>query len=174
MSIVLKFRMLSDEDDNFFRDYEIDQSSTLKEFHSFICEDLEYDDYEPASFFLSDSSWQKLKEFTVNDMGINEQVDDEFVPMPMTSITIGEIISANYERMLFVFDLIEDRAYFIDLIEPIKPEDDRTYPRVLLAHGEAPDQFDAKLSTENRSIFDEAMDDWDDFGGNDDSSSDEY
>lgn len=171
--MIFNFRMLSDEDENFLRDYEIPYSLTLKDFHNFICDDLEYDQYEMSSFFLSDNQWQKLQEFTIDDMGM-ESVDDGFPsPIPMENITLGEIIHDKFQRLLYVFDVYEDRAFFLELLEAKKESDGVEYPRVQLANGEAPDQFDSSKSKGNRSIFEEAMDDWGDYEG-DDSYDDEY
>ena len=51
--MVFRFRMLSDENDRFVRDYEVLYDMTLLEFHEFLLEALEY---EPcmASFFTAD------------------------------------------------------------------------------------------------------------------------
>ena len=43
MSMVFRFRMLSDENDRFVRDYEIMYDATLLEFHEFLLEALEYE-----------------------------------------------------------------------------------------------------------------------------------
>ncbi len=50
MSMVFRFRMLSDENDNFVRDYEVLYDTTLLDFHNFILRSLEYEDCM-ASFF---------------------------------------------------------------------------------------------------------------------------
>ena len=50
MSMVFRFRMLSDENDNFVRDYEVLYDTTLLEFHDFILRSLEYEECM-ASFF---------------------------------------------------------------------------------------------------------------------------
>lgn len=61
--MVFRFRMLSDENDHFVRDYEVMYDTTLLEFHNFILDSLEY---EPcmASFFTADDRWEKQREFT--------------------------------------------------------------------------------------------------------------
>ena len=41
MSMVFRFRMLSDENDHFVRDYEVMYDMTLLDFHQFILETLE-------------------------------------------------------------------------------------------------------------------------------------
>lgn len=44
MSMVFRFRMLSDENDHFVRDYEVMYDTTLLDFHRFILQSLEYEE----------------------------------------------------------------------------------------------------------------------------------
>ena len=44
MSMVFKFRMLSDENDHFVRDYEVPYDMTLLGFHEFITRSLGYEE----------------------------------------------------------------------------------------------------------------------------------
>ena len=60
MSMVFRFRMLSDENDNFVRDYEVLYDTTLLDFHNFILRSLEYEDCM-ASFFTADDRWEKQR-----------------------------------------------------------------------------------------------------------------
>ena len=41
--MVFRFRMLSDENDRFVRDYEVMYDMTLLDFHNFILSSLEYE-----------------------------------------------------------------------------------------------------------------------------------
>ena len=41
--MLLQFRMLSDEEDNFLRDYLLPPSMTLADLHAFISDDLKYE-----------------------------------------------------------------------------------------------------------------------------------
>ena len=56
--MVFRFRMLSDENDNFVRDYEVPYDMTLLDFHNFILRSLEYEECM-ASFFTADERWEK-------------------------------------------------------------------------------------------------------------------
>jgi len=95
MSMVFRFRMLSDENDNFVRDYEVPYDMTLLDFHNFILRSLEYEECM-ASFFTADERWEKLREFTLMDM------DDgsEGAPAAMESVTLGQIIHNNRDRLI--------------------------------------------------------------------------
>ena len=111
MSMVFKFRMLSDENDRFVRDYEVMYDMSLIEFEEFIREDLEYD---PAmtSFFTADNRWNKLREFTIEDMG---DMGEE-APVPMASVVLGQLMHHNRDRLIYQFDMFGDRAYYLELI----------------------------------------------------------
>lgn len=61
MSVILKLRMLSDEDDCFLRDYEVPYESTLEELHDFICNDLQYEKIPESSFFEADREWNRRR-----------------------------------------------------------------------------------------------------------------
>lgn len=52
--MLLQFRMLSDEDDNFLRDYLLPPEMTLADLHAFISDDLKYEKENMTSFFTSD------------------------------------------------------------------------------------------------------------------------
>ena len=60
--------MLSDESDNFVRDFEVYPDMTLTEFHRFILRALRYDECM-VSIFKSDADWQLVEEFSEIDMG---------------------------------------------------------------------------------------------------------
>ncbi|MFR9531739.1 MAG: hypothetical protein SNG20_00460 [Rikenellaceae bacterium] len=166
--IVYKFRMLSDENDHFVRDYEIPATSTLLDFHNFIIESLEY---EPciSSFFTADARWEKTGEFTTVDMGFvpDEGGEDVIIPQPMVSAVLCEILHYMHDRLIYNFDLFASRAYFLELVEAKEVSHPELYPRESFAHATAPDQYDPDSSVDDGSIFDDMMGDFDDFDGDD-------
>ena len=169
MSMIFKFRMLSDESDVFVRDYEVKYDMNLLEFNDFICRDLHYDNSGMTSFFLSDGQWRKLREFTLMDMGEGMggfHDSDSEPPMPMEKVVLGQLIHENHDRLIWQFDMFADRAYYLELIEAKFVEEGVQYPRTLFAHGEPSDQYDPEAGgAGEKSIFEEMMDD---FGGYDD------
>ena len=181
MSMFFKFRMLSDESDVFVRDYEVKYDMNLLEFNDFICSDLGYDNSGMTSFFLSDGQWRKLREFTLMDMGDGmsdfHDNEDNIPPMAMEKVMLGQLIHENHDRLIWLFDMFTDRAYYLELIEAGFVQEGVEYPRTLFAHGEPSDQYDPEAGgVGEKSIFEEMMDDFGDFGGNDsyDSYDDEY
>lgn len=164
MSIVFRFRMLSDENDNFVRDYEVLYTSTLLDFHHFILSTLEYEDCV-ASFFTADSHWEKLREFTLMDMG-DESAEG---PKPMDSVTLGQVIRNQGDRLIYLFDMFGERAYFLESTGAYQAVKGAKYPREIYAQEDAPDQYDAAKNpiAGDGSIFGEMMGDFSDFEGGD-------
>ncbi|MCX4302212.1 MAG: plasmid pRiA4b ORF-3 family protein [Alistipes sp.] len=170
MSMIFRFRMLSDENDRFVRDYEVLYDTSLLDFHRFILSSLDYEECM-ASFFTADDRWEKQREFTCMEMGI----DGEEAPESMESVTLGQIIHNSRDRLIYLFDLFGDRAYYLELTGSYEADKDASYPREIFARAEAPDQYDPSRSRsdDEGSIFDDAMGDFSDFEG-DDSYDDEY
>lgn len=160
--MVFKFRMLSDENDHFVRDYEVLYDMSLLEFHEFITRSLNYDE-GMVSFFTADKSWNRQREFTLMDMGENS----ENGPLPMAEVTLGQLIHQNRDRLIYQFDLIGDRAYYLELVEAKEADAGQRYPRVAFEHAAAPDQYDPDANEEDSSIFEEMMGDFNDFSGDD-------
>jgi len=170
--MVFKFRMLSDENDSFVRDYEVMYDMTLLEFNNFICRDLGYDATNMSSFFLSDKEWNRLREFTLMDMGDNAWTDDEATPIAMSETTLGRIIHRNHDRLIYLFDMLGDRAYYLELTAASEAVSGVRYPRTVLSEGEPSDQFNPE-GGQGQSIFDQMMGDFNEFEG-DENYDDEY
>ena len=170
--MILKFRMLSDENDNFVRDFEVDPMMKLSEFHDFIIRSIGYDDCM-ASFFTADSRWEKLKEYTYMDMGGGMGDGGCGTPEPMATTRLCDVLNYIHDRLIYVFDPFTQRAYYIEVIEAKEEEEGMSYPRLQFEHSPAPDQYDPEASEQGGSIFEEMMGEYSDFDG-DDSYDDEY
>lgn len=166
--MVFKFKALTTENEEFVRDYELKYDSTLLDFHNLICEDLEYDNEEMASFFLSNKSWEKVQEFTLLDMmgdGDTAMDGDDDRPMCMEEVVLGNVIREKHARLIYTFDLLNDRALYIELIEACEADVNIAYPIIAAAVGLAPAQYgeepEGALFNE---VMDEFGDDFDDYG----------
>ncbi|MBE6208822.1 MAG: hypothetical protein E7128_01095 [Rikenellaceae bacterium] len=179
MSMILRFRMLSDENDAFLREYEMPYDATLLDFNDYICRSLHYDS-DMASFFLSDAEWNKGREFTLMDMGFDEDMPEEMadqMPQYMGNVTLGQIMHHNRDRLIYMFDMLAERAFYLELTGADVAQEGVRYPRTSASEAAAPDQYDASAESSDRgSIFDEVMSEFDDFSdyGSDDYADDEY
>ncbi len=160
MSTIFKFRMLSDENDYFIREYEVPGDIKLIEFNDFICDDLRFDKDCVTSFFTSNALWEKEREFTRLDMGAPGNGQEEGIPVPMGDVLLNGIVRRNRDRLIFLFDVFDDRCLYLELIGEKKRTDDvGEYPRTALSRGDSPKQFDSGKS----GIFDDMMGDFDTF-----------
>mgnify|MGYP002508923080 CR=1 FL=1 len=103
--MILRLRMLSDENDNFVRDFEVPHSMNLFELHNFIIKSIDYDDCM-ASFFSADEQWNPVQEFSQMDLG-----DEQFegAPIAMEKVTLAELVVSECNRLIHQFDMIADR-----------------------------------------------------------------
>ncbi len=167
---ILKFRMLSDENDNFVREYEVASQTTLLELHNFLLDSLEY---EPciASFYTADEQWERTAEFTAEDMGFDmadQQMEGAIPTMPMEEVVLSQILTHVNDRLIYLFDIFGNRAYFLELVAVTALDATATYPREIFAHATPADQYDPSSNIEDGSIFEEMMGDFDDSEGYDD------
>ncbi|MDI3527580.1 MAG: hypothetical protein PWR03_1763 [Tenuifilum sp.] len=174
--MIYKFRVLSDEDELFLRDFEVDSESTFLTLHKAIQENLGFDPSQLVSFFLADEHWNKGMELTLIDM----QNDTGLAAIPMDKVKIKELITKRKERLLYTYDIFADRNLFIELIDIAEAKEGIEYPLCTASLGEAPIQvaddiildFDAENDEKNEidELFDEFNDE--DFGnlGYDDDS----
>ncbi|MBQ3536127.1 MAG: hypothetical protein IJA57_05165 [Alistipes sp.] len=170
--MIFRFRMLSDENDNFVRDFEIAADNTLLDLHDFIIKMLRYDQCM-ASFFTADDHWERLQEYTYMDMDGGMGDGGNGMPQPMATARLEDVLTHLHDRLIYIFDPFTQRAYYIELIEGKEPEKGMEYPRLQFAHAQAPDQYDPDENEESGSIFDEMMGEYSDFDG-DDNYDDEY
>ncbi len=158
--MIFQLRMIGTEDEAFVREYELSYTMDLLDFHNFICADLEYDPLTMASFFRSNERWEKGREFTSMDMGAGP--DDE-APLPMETVTLGQILRENRDRLIYTFDPFSDRSLFLELMGTVKGRQEDVYPRIALSAGDPPKQFDTTLGNDGASAFDDMMDEFYDF-----------
>lgn len=160
--------MLSDESDNFVRDFEVYPDMTLEEFHNFLLKALHYDDCM-VSIFKSDAEWRVVEEFSQLDLG----EDIEGMPRSMDNVRLMEVTQDFHERMIYTFDMLNNRSYYIELLDMQRPNSDLEYPRLAFEHAPTPDQYDPEATEDSGSIFEEMMSDYNEFDG-DDSYDDEF
>ncbi|MDO5394667.1 MAG: hypothetical protein Q4F07_01750 [Bacteroidales bacterium] len=144
--MVFNFRLVSDEVDNFKREIQIDSEATFLDLRDAICESVGYDKNEMSSFFLCDKGWEKEKEITLEDMGTDSD-EDAYI---MEECILSDYIDDEGQRLMFTFDYINDRSFFLEMKEMITGRELRD-PLCTLALGAAPKQF-----VEPENIFEKA------------------
>jgi len=163
--MIYRFRVILDTEEDVFRDLEIDQESTLEDFHNAINQSFGFDGGEMASFYVSDDQWNQGEEISLFDMS-----DGTGDIRLMNETLIEDVVSEVEPKLLYVYDFFNMWRFLIELGEIVDKEDGITYPNLMFVHGQIPDQapditFEAD-ETDDESQPDINIDDLDDFDFN--------
>lgn len=144
--MIFKFRLLSDESDNFCREIEVDSDANFLELNNAILESVGYTQSQPTSFLICDDEWEKQEEITLVEMEVSSDKDNYI----MEETRIEEFASEEGQKLMFVFDYLNERAFYMELTEVIlgKSLDKAVCTRKT---GKAPVQTDESLLTEDLS-----------------------
>jgi hypothetical protein len=113
--MIFRFLILSDEVDSFVREIKIDSEATFLDLHNTILNSVDYTKDQMSSFFICDDDWSKRTEVTLVDMGSSLE-EDTYI---MESTRLEELLEDEDQKLLYVFDYLTDRAFFIELREII-------------------------------------------------------
>lgn len=117
--MIYRFTIVSDEVDDFVREIKIDSDATFFEFHQAILAACGYKDDQMTSFFICDDDWEKEKEVTLEDMESSSE-EDSWI---MKDTRLSDLVEDEKQRLLYVFDPLTDRVFFIELTEIITGQD---------------------------------------------------
>lgn len=157
--MVYKFRIILDAEEDIFRDIAIQSGSSLEDFHDSIVNAFGFDNSEPASFYTCDDQWNQEDEIPLFDTG-----DVPGEQRTMADYSLESILDENANKIIYVYDFINMWTFLVELaaIEPEQPG--ATYPEMLFAHGQLPEQAPEMLfESEDDMDFDQDEFDEDDF-----------
>lgn len=153
--MIYRFTIISDEADDFVREIQIDPEATFFDFHKAILECTGYTDDQMTSFFICDDDWEKDKEVTLEEMDDNPEMDS----WVMKDTVVSELVEDEKQKLLYVFDYMTERCFFIELSEIITGKDIKG-AKCTQKSGEAPKQtvdFEEMASTGNSLDLDESF-----------------
>ena len=136
--MVYKFLILSDEVDLFYREIEINSDATFLEFNNAILDSVKYTKDQLTSFFVCENGWEMGEEITLMEMDTNSETDSYV----MERTYLDEFIHDEGDRLLFMFDILSERSFFIELKEVMPGDVEK--PRCALSKGAAPQQITAE------------------------------
>ena len=134
--MVYRFIILSDEVDNFRRDVTIDSDATFYDLHNAILDSVGFTKDQITSFFICDDDWAKKTEITLIEMDSNTE-EDNYV---MEETPLSDLLEDEKQKLLFVFDNLTERLFFMELREII-PGENLKKAKVVRSDGEAPSQM---------------------------------
>jgi len=140
-----KFRLFFDEVEDFVRDFELLANQRFLDFHNAIVQNIKgLDGKELASFYVCDNKWNKIREITLIDMG--DRGEDGYVSkrnlpkITMEEAILSELIDEPHQRLIYEYDFMNLKTFFIELLKSSKSNDKLTYPRCTASVGELPKQ----------------------------------
>ncbi|MCC8145906.1 MAG: plasmid pRiA4b ORF-3 family protein [Bacteroidales bacterium] len=117
--MIYRFILVSDEVEDFRRDIKIDSEATFFELHESILDSVGYTKDQITSFFICDDDWVKKTEITLIDMESSSE-EDIFV---MDSARLSELIDEEKQKLIYVFEPLTERCFFMELKEIITGQD---------------------------------------------------
>lgn len=172
--MIFNFRVVSDEVDNFRRDVQIDADATFLELRNAIYESVGYDKNLMCSFFICDSDWEKQREITLEDMGLDVS-EDAYL---MEDTILSDEIEDDGQRLMLTFDYLNDRSFYMEM-KKSEPGKNLMDAFVTTAMGSAPAQESEleilDITASNAKTVAKNVDEFDDeFYGSDSYTDDEF
>lgn len=134
-TMIYRFTIISDEVDDFVREIQIDPEATFFDLHEAILKAENYTNDQMTSFFICDDDWEKEKEITLEEMDNNPEMDSWI----MKETRLNELIEDEKQKLLYVFDYMTERCFFIELSEIITGKEIKG-AKCTKKSGEAPKQ----------------------------------
>lgn len=142
--MIFRFILISDEKDDFMREIQIDADATFLDFHKVIMNTCNYKEGEMTTFTMCENGWEKMQEITLEEMDTSAD-QDSYV---MADTRLGDFIDEEKQHIIYTFDPLADRCFFIEVAEIITGKS-LNEPKVSRRIGDAPVQaldFDALMA----------------------------
>lgn len=175
-----RFRMLLDDQEDFLRDFDILSSQTFLDFHNLIRESVELQGNELASFFVCDRNWRKKREITLMNMqdDFQDEEDDDDVRTPkknripvyeMDKVKVKDIIDDPHQRLLYEYDFLNPKTFFVELTKIVDADKTKTYPVCIKSTGKLTTALPLPIISDDSDDEDIALlSEFDDILNNDD------
>lgn len=148
--MIYRFTIISNEIEEFIREIQIDSEATFYDLHKAILKSVNYPDDQMTSFFICDDNWEKETEITLEEMDTNSE-EDSWV---MRDTRLDEFLEEEKQKLIYVFDPLTERVFFIELSEIITGKELKA-PVCVREEGDAPKQL---LDFDEMAKFDQNLD----------------
>jgi hypothetical protein len=138
--MIIKYRLISGENEDFVRDIEIYSDSTFFDLHMSIQAACNYDPNLITTFFLSNDNWDKVQEIILEKIDEESQKDLMLMSETRLDIFAPEI----GQRYIYIFDFFSVRSFFIEIVnirEAVKEDLKLEFPICTLSKSKAPEQI---------------------------------
>jgi hypothetical protein len=135
--MLFKLRVRSDLSENFVMFIDADANNDFYQLHKVIQEECKNDPSQPASFFLADEEWDKGQEIRM--FSTNRYQPSTSTELLMKNTKLGEIIKNVEDKLIYVFDLYNQKSFYIELNE-VQMKKAMSAPVITLSKGIVPVQ----------------------------------
>ncbi|MDG1653406.1 MAG: hypothetical protein P8M02_03470 [Flavobacteriaceae bacterium] len=135
--MILRFRIILDVKEDVLRDIEIEDSATFEDLHHAITQAFGFLGNEMASFYRSDEDWIQGEELPLEAMDPSQESCRDQV--------LNTVISASQHQLIYVYDFLNLWTFFVELMEVGEQITGTTYPNLIHAQGEVPEEAPEKL-----------------------------
>jgi len=147
--MIYRIRIILDFEKDVLRDIEIEETATLEDLHHSITQAFGFLGNEMASFYKSNEDWEQGEELALEPMDLLQPKMDE---APLNSI-----FSSSLHNLIYVYDFLSLWTFFVELIETGESFSATTYPNLIYAQGEVPDEApEKKFESEQGNFFEES------------------
>lgn len=110
--MVYRFKLVSDEVSNFSRVIDIDAGAKFEDLRKAILDSVGYTAENLDSFFICDDEWNPGLEIALEDLGFSSSDQDVYL---MDETVIEDMIDEEGQKLIFMFDNLGQRAFFMEL-----------------------------------------------------------
>ncbi len=145
--LVYRFKVISEEYEDFSREICIQPAQTFLEFHSCLMETAELLPCEQASFFLTDKKYKKNREIGLNpverqvkryDEEMDEMVMVKVTPRLMKESKVKDFIEDPHQRLVYEYHGKEYFIFLLELVKIMQSDGVGIYPKCVKRIGEIP------------------------------------
>lgn len=109
---IFKFRVITKDQDDFFRDIVIHSEKTLHDFHQIIIQSIDSMTCTNSSFYLCDEKWHKTKHVDFSDTPCNSYISSELTP----DTSLNELIKFPNQKLIYICNQ-HNIAFYIRLTD---------------------------------------------------------
>jgi hypothetical protein len=145
--IIYRFRLTSEDHEDFLREIEIQPVQTFLDFHEVILTCANLENCDNAFFYTTDNKFKKKQEFSFKyqkkqvrkyDDDTDQVITETYVPHLMKESVLKKFIDDPHQRLMYEFTGKDSFVFFIELFRIIKTDECFPLPRCVNATGELP------------------------------------
>jgi hypothetical protein len=152
--IIYRFRLTSEDQEDFIREIEIQPTQTFLDFHEIILSSSDLESCQNAFFYTTDKKYKKHQEISFKqkkkkirkyDDELDEIITEEMVLHLMKNSKLNAFIEDPHQKMIYEYFGRDSYSFNLELFKIIKSEENVFLPRCLKTIGNLPRRIDISL-----------------------------